>query len=389
MIKCLFGGPEFICRAQPVANCSSEFQFAQCQQIVHTINNIENSKTLVIITGGNRVNQRFFGMFKTVDSKPWLTRSGIYLFYDYVHLLKSIRNNWLTEKTDELQFLNSKELAWLSGFCLSVFCEETVAALRTHLEIENKAFEDTAVFIEKIMFFSNVVNVKAPGAGIRFRNELCGEIHSVGDQQLQLLRDIAELSNFMKPTGKRVKQLTLDTSNAICYGFIDLVESLLSNGAKYVLLGWFSTDPIEKAFCKLRQGSGDTYFINAKSVIEKINIQHTKLILQLDIPVDGIDGDTCDICFRDISTDEKELLDNIHDLESSVNKSTLVAIVYIAGYVQKSEIKVYDDSTNYYYKYGSYLYSVNRGGLEIPSEFCVTQFQFIAAKYKFKITKKQ
>ncbi|XP_065664423.1 uncharacterized protein LOC136086082 [Hydra vulgaris] len=28
MIKCLFGGPEFICRAQPVANLSSEFQFA-------------------------------------------------------------------------------------------------------------------------------------------------------------------------------------------------------------------------------------------------------------------------------------------------------------------------------------------------------------------------
>ncbi|XP_065656373.1 uncharacterized protein LOC136081908 [Hydra vulgaris] len=111
MIKCLFGGPEFICRAQPVANLPSEFQFSQCQQIVDTINNIENSKTLVIITDGNRVNQRFFGMFKTVDSKPWLTTSGIYFLYDYVHLLKSIRNNWLTEKTDELQFLNNKELA--------------------------------------------------------------------------------------------------------------------------------------------------------------------------------------------------------------------------------------------------------------------------------------
>ena len=33
MIKCLFGGP-VTCRAQPVANLSSEFQFAQYQQIV-------------------------------------------------------------------------------------------------------------------------------------------------------------------------------------------------------------------------------------------------------------------------------------------------------------------------------------------------------------------
>ncbi|XP_065659240.1 uncharacterized protein LOC136083651 [Hydra vulgaris] len=189
MIKCLFGGPEFICRAQPVANLSSEFQFAQCQQIVYTINNIENSKTLVIITDGNQVNQRFFGMFKTVDSKPWLTTSGIYLLYDYVHLLESIRNNWLTKKTGELQFLNNKELAlakWSDletiyktecnslfklskltaksvypkpierqsvKFCLSVFCKKTVAVLRTHPEIENKAFEGTAVFIEKIIFF--------------------------------------------------------------------------------------------------------------------------------------------------------------------------------------------------------------------------------------------
>ncbi|XP_065649049.1 uncharacterized protein LOC136078107 [Hydra vulgaris] len=189
MIKCLFGGPEFICRAQPVANLSSEFQFAQCQQIVGTINNIENSKTLVIITDGNPVNQRFFGMFKTVDSKPWLTTSGIYLLYDYVHLLKSIRNNWLTKETDELQFLNNKELAlakWSDletiyktecnslfklskltaksvypkpikrqsvKFCLSVFCEETVAALRTHPEIKIKHLMVLLYLLKKKNFF--------------------------------------------------------------------------------------------------------------------------------------------------------------------------------------------------------------------------------------------
>jgi hypothetical protein len=292
----------------------------------------------------------------------------------------------LTEKTGQLQFLHNGELTlakWSDletlyktesasllklskltaksvypkpierqsvQFCLSVFCEETVAAFRTHPDIENKDFEGTAVFIEKIISFWSVVNVKAPGAGVRFRNELRGEIHSIDDQQLKLLRDTADLAKFMKPTGKRFKQLTLDTSTAIehtCYGLIDLVETLLNTGSKYVLLGWFSTDPLEKAFSKLRQGSGGTYFINAKSVTEKIHIQHTKLILQLDIPVNGVDGHICDICCRDVSTDEKELLDNLHDLESSVNKSTLLAIVYIAVYVQKNEIKFYDDTTSY------------------------------------------
>ena len=68
MIKCLFGGPEFICRAQPVANLSAEFQFAQCQPIVDTINNIDDGMALAIITDGNRINQRFFATFKTVEN---------------------------------------------------------------------------------------------------------------------------------------------------------------------------------------------------------------------------------------------------------------------------------------------------------------------------------
>ena len=71
-------------------------------------------------------------------------------------------------------------------------------------------------------------------------------------------------------------------------------------------------------------------------------------------------------CYRDTSIDEKELPD-MHDLESSVNQSTLT-IVYIGSYVQKSEIKIYDVTTNYYHKYGDHLNSLNRDGLQIPTD---------------------
>ena len=47
MIKCLFEGPEFICRAQPVTNLSADFQFAQCQPIVDIINNIDNGRAII------------------------------------------------------------------------------------------------------------------------------------------------------------------------------------------------------------------------------------------------------------------------------------------------------------------------------------------------------
>ena len=39
-----------------------------------------------------------------MPDKPWLSIGGHYLLYDFVHLLKSIRNNWLTEKTRELVY---------------------------------------------------------------------------------------------------------------------------------------------------------------------------------------------------------------------------------------------------------------------------------------------
>ena len=34
----------------------------------------------------------------------------VHIYYDYEHLLKSIRNNWLTEKTSQLQFLHNGAL---------------------------------------------------------------------------------------------------------------------------------------------------------------------------------------------------------------------------------------------------------------------------------------
>ena len=42
-----------------------------------------------------------------------------------------------------------------------------------------------------------------------------------------------------------------------------LAKHMLSGGNEYVMLGWFSTDLSEKAFGKLREGSGGTYFITA------------------------------------------------------------------------------------------------------------------------------
>ena len=51
----------------------------------------------------------------------------------------------------------------------------------------------------------------------------------------------------------RVKQLTTDTGSAlahVCRGLVDLTRSQLGSGSEYVLLGWYTTDPLEKYFSK-------------------------------------------------------------------------------------------------------------------------------------------
>ena len=49
---------------------------------------------------GNQVNQAFFQLYPTLPEKSWLTEDNKHLRFDYVHLLKNIRNLWLTEETE-------------------------------------------------------------------------------------------------------------------------------------------------------------------------------------------------------------------------------------------------------------------------------------------------
>ena len=53
---------------------------------------------LALICDNNRTNQSLFNKIPTVKDKPWRTPNNMFLLYDYVHIIKNIRNNWLTEK---------------------------------------------------------------------------------------------------------------------------------------------------------------------------------------------------------------------------------------------------------------------------------------------------
>ena len=168
MLLCLSGGPKFLCRMLPVKELDANFLFEQTNLIIDGVKNI-GGEIIAIICDGNRVNQAFFKRFDTYSDKPWRTKDNIFLLFDYVHLLKNIRNNWITEKSQELVYFydgeqkvarwddlktllvkESNNLVKMSKLsevsvypkpierqrvstCLRVFCDRTVSALEVSI----------------------------------------------------------------------------------------------------------------------------------------------------------------------------------------------------------------------------------------------------------------
>lgn len=94
MVKPLFGGPKFLYKVLPVANLDADFLFSQTSFIMEDMRKV-GVNIEAILCDNNRVNQQFFKKFNC--SSSWQTNDGQFLLFDYVHLLKSIRNNWITE----------------------------------------------------------------------------------------------------------------------------------------------------------------------------------------------------------------------------------------------------------------------------------------------------
>ena len=108
---------------------------------------------------------------------------------------------------------------------------------------------------------------------LRFKDQLRGVIKSPGDPQLNVLLEMAEMADSMKPRGKRIKQLTRDTSDIIahtCRGLVDIANHLLLEGTDFCYT-WMVLPRIQlkNVLGSYARVSSGTYFINAKSVIEK------------------------------------------------------------------------------------------------------------------------
>ena len=410
-----FGGPKFLLRMIPIRGLDAAFMFNETSKVIDCVMNAGGTISS-IICDNSRVNQAFFKLFDCHIEKPWLTKDGIFLLFDFVHLVKSIRNNWLTERTQELQFLHEDKmytarwgdlislyqsqendlaktarLSKVSVFptpierqkvstCLKIFSEETIAALKTSTSVTSN--DGTILLIEKIVNFWKIVNCKDQFGNIRLNDPQRAPITSIDDFKLNFLLGFADMTEAMKPSHKRMKTLTKDTARSLshtCRGLAGLAKYLISTSHEYVLLGLFTTDFLEKMFGKIRQGSGGTYFINVQQVLEKLSIHKTKLLLNLKVDVASFNvesGHSCEKCKFLMDENAIDVFDNLEALEKSLPVEVKETLVYISGYLIHKDPPL-EGTFEYFTKFGNFTNEMNRGKLAMPND-SVCQFVFFA-----------
>ena len=113
MINFLFGIPSFIARLVPVTTLISEFLMEQLMMLLQTIQDA-GGLVFLIMTNNLSVNQKLFNLLERIHTQKTVATivhpvNNMYfklmtLAFDPTHMLKNIRNNWVTEKTQQLEF---------------------------------------------------------------------------------------------------------------------------------------------------------------------------------------------------------------------------------------------------------------------------------------------
>ena len=105
MAKCLHGGPSVMVSVTPVHKLTAAYQFSIVKGAAAMI---EKSGGFVLgsMTDNHKINQQYCKLFKRKTDweaeHPLDNQRVWFLLFDSVHILKCIRNNWITEKCQKL-----------------------------------------------------------------------------------------------------------------------------------------------------------------------------------------------------------------------------------------------------------------------------------------------
>ena len=428
MVSPLLGGPAFATRLIPVHSLKHEMMMEQLLMLIQIIHDCEGFVYLVI-SDNLRANQALFKkLHKDYGSKsifsinhpiPNNEFEELFLFYDPTHLMKNIRNNWVTEKMRTLQFIcpgtgktvtakwsdivkiysdekesavKTTKLSYASVFpnsfekqkvslVLDVFDEKTISALTL------KGFTDTATFVSYVTKMWHILNIRAPRHGEDLNDEDRKKFMSSEDDRLSFLCDMATSFKLMDNTSSptRVKCLTSDTSNALhmtLNGITQLIKTLLDKGLTYVLTREFSSDRIEAEFGIWRQLHGGNYHISMLQVLSSAKFQKLKLYLKLKKDKNSNHVQLNNCCSEELTADELEEVDNCFSGASNLNDDEKSSLYYISGYVAFKEGIPTSEECELSLPNSEFTKLVSRGKLTHPPEELFDLSMYLYAYHK-------
>ena len=101
MIVCLYGGPKFLVKMLSISKLNTDFLYDQSKMLIYQIKDSGSNLVAIICDNNNRMNQAFFK--RTPCISPWRKEDNVFLLFDFVHTVKSIWNNWITEKNRRIR----------------------------------------------------------------------------------------------------------------------------------------------------------------------------------------------------------------------------------------------------------------------------------------------
>ncbi|VEN43153.1 unnamed protein product [Callosobruchus maculatus] len=369
MISSAFGHFKEVIGLVPVYNITG---IDLKQYVLDAVNSVQNYgfKVLCIIADNSRLNQNAFNQLshQFYIENPKFVNEKIFILFDFVHIFKNIRNNWLNQKEVEkafifpdfndysielkASFLDLRDLYKLEinkttkrAFKLNekslypnnlerqnvtlvdnIFHESTIAALQSC-----SIFGGTASFLQIIRNWWSVVNVKSNFKGQIKRNVLATPILSVSEDKLNFLKKFVEWLDawHQSPTSKG---LTQDTYNALKRSTLVLIEIIKYSFPKfdidYILPGKFQTDNLEKRFSRYRNLSGCNYNVSVKQIYES----EKKIRIQNLIKVGNMND------FKSINFDEQDHM----DIENNViDFSFVLRTNYLETYSLDKSVQTY------------------------------------------------
>ena len=409
---------------------------------------------ICVVSDNNRINGKAMSFFSNPPNltieypHPADCNKPLFFLFDSVHILKCIRNNWLghiekgsktmrfpkfssdgSHNVDNILFapwtalnelhrveadlllkfsykLSMKALRPSSfekqnvNLVLKIFNDYVIQAM---LHIGNKmnstAHNSVAAFIQIVLNWWSILNVKSTNKGIRLNNKFCTPLTSNEDDTKYIfLKNFCswlDIWNQIPGEGGKLSKETFSAIKHTTHAIIRITKYCRDElKMKFILPGKFQTDHLESRFSQYRQLAGGNYNISVRqmfecekkirkmSVINMVLPLHDKKVILKHFEEPLWDKMECNGLSEGF-----EVYINIKNSDIKLCENVLPVIVYLAGYCcyavnKKMKCKACfeiitrtdcDDKSPQSY---DYINGISRGSLCSPNEISVGIVQY-------------